>query len=154
MHNFKNHHATVIEICGHGLMIEGQSGAGKTSLALGLIEQFNLNGKTACLISDDQVLLEVVDKGDEQRLRAHRPDAIAGKVEIRGFGISNLASKANCEIDLIVELLGDEKIERMPSAKFCYRNGVRCAYIQVPERHEAQSIRIIRAKLNALFDFE
>jgi len=146
-----NHHATVIEVDGIGILIEGRSGAGKTSLALGLIEHFKTNEKSACLVGDDQVLVDVRITDGKQILMAFRPDSIAGKVEVRGFGIIDVASKANCKIDLGVKLIPDEKVERMPEAKYCHRRNIRLPYLEVPERHEAQSIRIVMAKLNVDF---
>jgi serine kinase of HPr protein (carbohydrate metabolism regulator) len=52
-----NHHACAIEIEGVGLLIEGPSGSGKSSLAHGLIDYFITRAKPASWISDDQVLL-------------------------------------------------------------------------------------------------
>jgi len=42
-------------------MIEGQTGAGKSSLALGLLEFAARTGIACGLICDDQALIEVID---------------------------------------------------------------------------------------------
>lgn len=148
----QNHHGTMIELSGHGVLVEGKSGAGKTSLALGLIEHFERNGKPAILISDDQIFLEAVDQQSQHRLIAHRPLEIANKVEIRGFGIVKMASKSKSSVDLIVQLVCEEEIERMPDEQFEERLGGRIPIVKVPAQHEAQSIRIVLAKMTELFD--
>ncbi|MFK7901346.1 MAG: HPr kinase/phosphorylase [Nitratireductor sp.] len=142
----QNFHCTIIDIAGFGgLLIIGVSGSGKTSLALGLLEHFNRHDKnTAAFVCDDQALLSA----NNAKLIAHAPNAIEGKVEIFGFGISEIDHKPASEIKLIVELVEDALIERMPEDKIYTLMGLDIAHIQVPIRHEAQSIRIIKAWLN------
>lgn len=144
-----NHHATVVELNGKGVMIEGASGSGKTSLALGLMETFQRDNGSAVLISDDQVILETIGH-EKPFLVAHRPQPIAGKIEIRGYGIVNINSKERTSIDLIAKLVNDEEIERYPNTQSCMVDAVEIAMIKVPIRHETQSIRIISAKLNEI----
>lgn len=98
-------HATAISIYGRAVLIEGLSGSGKSDLALRLID------RGALLVSDDQVLLT----RDGDRLLAHPPPGIAGKIEVRGLGILDRHHKANVPVALIVHL-GDA-IERMPDAR-------------------------------------
>lgn len=66
-----------------GALLFGRSGAGKSSLALYLIE--TCRQRRTALISDDAVLLDAEPGG---RLRACAPKPIAGLIEIRGFGVA------------------------------------------------------------------
>jgi serine kinase of HPr protein (carbohydrate metabolism regulator) len=72
--------ATCVAIGGRGVVIEGPSGSGKSSLALGLID------RGAALVGDDGISLEA----REGRLWALPPPNIAGKLEIRNLGIVEL----------------------------------------------------------------
>jgi HPr kinase/phosphorylase len=73
----QNIHATAISIGGHGVVIIGPSGHGKSDLALRLID------RGAILISDDRVVIE--DSNGQPLLQpAHN---IAGLIEVRGIGI-------------------------------------------------------------------
>ena len=48
-----NHHCNVLLISDCGILIEGESGSGKTSLTLGLLEKACALGIPAKLVSDD-----------------------------------------------------------------------------------------------------
>jgi serine kinase of HPr protein (carbohydrate metabolism regulator) len=76
------HQASCVAIGGRGVLIEGPSGSGKSSLALALID------RGATLVGDDGVLLE--RRGD--RLWALPPPAIEGLIEIRNVGLAKLAA--------------------------------------------------------------
>ena len=135
-----NHHCSVVEIEKVGIIIEGKSGTGKTSLALGLIESFSKIGKSATLVSDDQVFLDIVD----EELICHTPSSIAGKAELYGYGIINVPYKPYCKVGLLIELVDDQIIERLPENKISKLHNIELPYLQLPERHEEQSIRIIK----------
>ena len=93
---------TCVSVSGRGLLIEGRPGSGKSSLALALID------RGAGLVGDDGVALE--RRGD--RLWAHPPPNIAGKLEIRGVGIIDLAAEP-AALALVLSL--DARDERMPN---------------------------------------
>jgi len=99
-----NHHATCVAIGTKGVLIRGASGSGKSTLALQLLEG------GAQLISDDQTILEVV-KG---KLIASPPQALAGRLEIRGLGLIKHEFKPSAAIKLVVDLLPPAEIIRMP----------------------------------------
>jgi serine kinase of HPr protein (carbohydrate metabolism regulator) len=109
-------HATTVAIDGQAVVIEGRSGAGKSDLALRLID------RGAVLVADDQTLL--VRQGD--RVIARCPDTIAGQLEVRGIGIVTLPHATDVPVALIVRL-GDED-QRMPE-----RRTRRVAGVVVPE---------------------
>ena len=95
-------HASTVATDGRAVLITGQSGSGKSDLALRLLD------RGFSLVSDDQTIVKKA--GD--RLLATAPPTISGKLEIRGIGIVELDSVADVPIALIVELTTD--IMRMP----------------------------------------
>lgn len=97
-------HATVVAIKGRGVMIEGLPGAGKSDLALRLID------RGAVLVTDDQALLA----RDGDRLIASPPATIAGKMEVRGLGIVERNHTGSAPVSLIVDL--DGAVDRMPDS--------------------------------------
>ena len=98
-------HATAVAIGGQAVVIEGRSGAGKSDLALQLID------RGAVLISDDRVLL--VRDGD--RLVAKSPTHMAGRIEVRGLGIVPTAHTTDMPVALVVRLA--EEDQRMPERR-------------------------------------
>ncbi|MEO5708059.1 MAG: HPr kinase/phosphatase C-terminal domain-containing protein [Alteraurantiacibacter sp.] len=74
------HQATGVLIDGVVVLIEGEPGSGKTSLALALID------RGAVLVGDDGVALEP----HEGRLSAGPPSATAGLIEIRNVGLATM----------------------------------------------------------------
>lgn len=104
-------HATTVQLQGRGVMLMGKSGAGKTELALTLIERANIRNEQACLVADDRTLLHV--EGD--RLIASVPEILAGGVEIRGAGLFSVAYVKQTPLDLVVMLVPREEAERYPN---------------------------------------
>lgn len=92
---------TCVAVGGRGLLIEGPPGSGKSSLALALID------RGAVLVGDDGVRLEV--RGE--RLWAHPPPNIAGKIEVRGIGIASLPT-ASAPLCLVLTM--EESLDRLP----------------------------------------
>ena len=107
-------HATVVSVAGHGVLLRGPSGSGKSSLALQLIDQGGLGiGKTlmaAKLVADDQVILVV----EQHQIIATAPPALLGKLEIRGWGIVIVEAEAFVKLDLVVDLISFGDIPRLP----------------------------------------
>ena len=95
-------HASTVALDGRAVLISGPSGSGKSDLALRLIDR----GYT--LVSDDQTIVR--REGDT--LIASAPPTIAGKLEIRGIGIVDMATADNVPIALYVELTSE--IMRLP----------------------------------------
>jgi serine kinase of HPr protein (carbohydrate metabolism regulator) len=88
-----------------GVLLLGESGAGKSDLALRLIAQ------GAQLVADDRVELFVRD----DVLWAHAPKTLAGLIEVRGVGILSLHFEPEARIGLVVQLVAREKMPRMPA---------------------------------------
>ena len=107
-------HGTCLAIGTEGVLLVGQPGAGKSDLALRLIDQSGsgLSGqqRAAQLVADDQVVIRRA--GDA--LIASAPPALRGKLEIRGLGIAELAVAAETRLRLAVRLTPTSEIERLP----------------------------------------
>jgi serine kinase of HPr protein (carbohydrate metabolism regulator) len=108
-------HASCVAIGGRGVLLGGRSGAGKSDLALRLID------RGAALVSDDYTELRCV--GDT--VLAQAPESIAGRIEVRGVGLVELPEAAGVPICLCVDL--DSVPERLPEPAT-----VRLAGIDIP----------------------
>jgi hypothetical protein len=95
-------HATCVAIGGRGVLIGGRSGSGKSDLALRLID------RGAQLVSDDYTDLRLIDG----RLVARAPPTIAGRLEIRGIGMVEIAAAAQAPVCLFADL--DSLPQRLP----------------------------------------
>jgi HPr kinase/phosphorylase len=100
-------HASAVAIGTHGILIRGASGSGKSSLVLGLIDR---DPAATQLVADDRVKLTVA----RGRLVAMAPEALAGKLEVRGQGIVEIAYVPQSVIALVVDLLPADQCPRLP----------------------------------------
>jgi len=98
-------HASCVAIGGRAVLITGDSGDGKSDLALRLID------RGAVLVSDDQVELSI----ETERLIAAAPTTIAGQIEVRGLGIVTMPHRSPMPVSLLIEL--DASVERMPELR-------------------------------------
>ncbi len=87
-------HATTVAIEGRGVLIRGESGSGKSDLALRLID------RGATLVSDDYTQ---VAARDGQAIATPAPN-IAGLIEVRGLGPVAMPHIAEAPVALIVTL--------------------------------------------------
>jgi len=97
-------HATAVAIDGAAVLLRGPPGAGKSDLALRLIED------GARLVADDQTLLRRADN----RVLVRAPATIAGLLEVRGVGIVRVDPLDEAPLALIVDLVPPEQVERIP----------------------------------------
>jgi serine kinase of HPr protein (carbohydrate metabolism regulator) len=95
-------HASCVAIGDHAVLIEGRSGTGKSDLALRLID------RGAVLVSDDYTVLTRRDGA----LTATPPANIAGKMEVRGLGLIEVAHTQDVPVALVV--VADNDPVRMP----------------------------------------
>jgi HPr kinase/phosphorylase len=105
-------HASAVLVGTRGLLIRGDSGAGKSKLVLGLIAAA-AEGRLAFarLVADDRVFITAA----HGRLIARVPRELAGLLEIRGLGIRRLPHEPAAVIRLVVDLAA-AATERMPPA--------------------------------------
>lgn len=95
-------HASCVAKDGRAILISGRSGAGKSDLALRLID------RGAKLVSDDYTVVRRVNG----RLLASAPQNIEGKIEVRGIGVVALDAVRDVPVCLAVDL--DRAVERLP----------------------------------------
>ncbi|HYJ29470.1 MAG TPA: HPr kinase/phosphatase C-terminal domain-containing protein [Allosphingosinicella sp.] len=98
-------HAGCIALGGRGVLIVGGSGSGKSDLALRMID------RGAGLVSDDYTLL----RAEGGRLYASAPVAIAGRIEVRGIGLIEMAAVGEAPLCLLIDL--DSPPERLPEPR-------------------------------------
>ena len=103
-------HATALLIGETGVLIRGSSGAGKSSLALALIEACRQGRRFACLVGDDRIRL--TNPGGRLVARPH--PAIAGLVERRGQGIVAVAHERAALIRCIIDLVPGDRSRDIP----------------------------------------
>ena len=97
-------HGTVVALHGRAVLLRGPSGSGKSDLALRLIDRGFI------LVADDQVLLA----RDGDHLIAQAPLAIAGLIELRGFGLTAMPYCQRASLHLVVDLVPAQQVERLP----------------------------------------
>ena len=100
----ENIHSSSVELDGKAILIKGESGSGKSSLALKLIM---LGAK---LIADDQTTV-FINKG-EVFLRA--PSSLPFGLEIRGVGIISPPRCKKAKLKLVIDL-SEVETSRLPS---------------------------------------
>jgi HPr kinase/phosphorylase len=101
-----NIHASCVAIGQKGVLILGDSGAGKSDLALRLIDD------GARLVADDRAELYLAHGA----LCARPPKSIAGLIEVRGLGVIALPCRKTVRLALAVKLGAAAK--RLPDAAF------------------------------------
>lgn len=73
-------HGVYLDVYNTGVLLSGDSGIGKSELALGLIDRGH------SLIADDSVLFCLKDK----QITGHCPEVLQDFLEVRGLGIINI----------------------------------------------------------------
>ena len=97
-------HGTVVMSYGRAVMLRGPSGSGKSDLALRLIDRGFI------LVADDQLRLS----REGNALIATAPPALAGLIELRGLGIVTMPYCQSARIELVVDLVPSQQVERLP----------------------------------------
>ena len=138
-----NLHATAVILGDRGLLIRGRSGAGKTTLALALVEMVRARDRFARLVSDDQVLLEA----HGGRLVCGAPGEIAGLAEYRGMGPGRTAFEPGTVVDLVADLVERGSAPRYPERDFVTLAGCNVPCLALPEHEIAGPALVILRKL-------
>ena len=144
-----NIHATGLVLDKTGLILRGPSGAGKSLLALELLDEWEVRGLAAKLVSDDRIDIEATPKG----LVMHAPKAIEGLIELRGRGIVSRPFADKAPLHLVVDLV--DALDRMveEDALVTALDGVSIARCPVPRAGVVDSrhqVLLIREALRAL----
>jgi serine kinase of HPr protein (carbohydrate metabolism regulator) len=102
-------HASTVAIGEAGVLIRGESGSGKSALALALIASAQQAGRFARLVADDRS--ELAARGG--RLLARPVAPLEGLIERRGLGLTPEPYLPEVVVRLIVDITGAEPA-RMP----------------------------------------
>ena len=96
-------HGVLVEISGEGILINGDSGIGKSETAIELLKRGHR------LIADDAVEIRKVSS---RQLVGNAPEVLRHYIELRGIGVINVAKlfgmgavKDSCNIDLIINMV-------------------------------------------------
>jgi serine kinase of HPr protein (carbohydrate metabolism regulator) len=144
-----NIHATGLVLGKIGLILRGVPGAGKSILALELLDEWELRGAPAKLVSDDRIDIEATSGG----LVMHAPRAIEGLIELRGRGIVARPFVRRAPLHLVIDLV--DSLERMveEDALVTTLEGIALARCPVPRAGTVDSrhqVLLIREALRAL----
>ena len=121
-------HASAVLAGTRAVLIRGPAGAGKSQLALALIQA----GETgllrfARLVGDDRVHLDA----HHGRLLVRPATALAGLIEVRGLGIRRLDYEPMAVVGLVVDLAAEDA-ERMPTPSEAVLLGVQVRRLALP----------------------
>lgn len=132
-------HANCVKLEGVGVLIRGSSGAGKSDLTLRLIDE------GADLVADDYCHLTA----ENGVLTAGTPQAIAGKIEVRGYGIVTVPYVNQTAVALVINLTEKSTIERMPEHPTCVLEGIEVTQARLDPTSPSASarVRLIAASL-------
>ncbi len=92
---------------GTAVLFRGESGSGKSDLALRLIDE------GATLLSDDYLDIE----RKNAKLYGMPPERIAGLIEIRGLGIVAVPYAREAELGLAIDLVRQDEVPRLPEIR-------------------------------------
>jgi serine kinase of HPr protein (carbohydrate metabolism regulator) len=106
-------HGTCVAFGRRAALLRGDSGSGKSDLALRFMALPGEGASRPLLVADDQVWVEA---GANGRLRASAPETIAGKIEVRGLGILEMPFLADAELVLVCDLVNETDVPRLPLA--------------------------------------
>ncbi len=134
----KKFHSTSVVIEDLGILIRGQSGSGKSDLALRLIDS------GATLISDDLTICKKI--GDYLYLYPH--SKTKGLLEVREIGIMTVPYVENIKLTLVVELVAEE-FERIPRQMNCSILGLKFPKIKIFGKGSS-AVAKIKIKLNQI----
>lgn len=141
-------HATCISLEDGAALLLGPSGAGKSDLALRCVMQpatLDRRMLSARLVADDQVILE----RRAASIWARPPQAIAGKLEVRGLGIIDVPHTPEARVRLLVRLVGAGEIERLPESSETDMLGLTLPVVRIAPLEASAPVKVLLALLRA-----
>jgi HPr kinase/phosphorylase len=128
-------HGTCVALSGKGVLLRGPPASGKSDLALRLVDG------GALLVADDQTELYL----EADRIIARAPAVIAGRLEVRGVGIVSARSLDKAPLELVIDLVSPDRIERMPDPRFwsCFGRPVPLLRLAPFESSAPTKVRIV-----------
>ena len=136
--NLKRIHSTSVVIDDNGVLILGDSGSGKSDLALRLID----NGAT--LISDD---ISICRK-NSNNIYLYCPPEIKGLLEVRDIGVITVPFVEKIKLRLVVNLKSNNN-ERFPKDSSFRILGIKIPIINI-EGKNSSAVAKIKVKLNEI----
>lgn len=139
-------HASAVVVGERAAILRGASGAGKSALALALVQAGRAQGRFARLVGDDRLILR---SASTQLIVAPHPK-IAGRVERRFVGIAATAHEDEAVASLVVDLVAPDNVPelpRIPSPDACWTTigGVRLRRIMFPTGHAGSVEAVLHA---------
>lgn len=125
-------HATSVEVKQMAVLICGKPGAGKSSLALQLID------RGAILVADDQTRLTLTDG----QVVTQPPDPLKGLIEVQGVGICTFPYREKSTLGLCVEIVEDGILERLPDPIFQEYLGVQIPVLKLQKHDPLGALKI------------
>lgn len=138
-----NVHATCLVMGDRGVLIRGDAGTGKTTLALALTAATLRSKGFARLVCDDRALLMVAGG----RIVARAPASISGMAEIRGYGIVDLPVQSAAVVDLVVTLVPAATAPRYPDILDADLLGIGVRTLVLPQRAVDAAVPAVRCAL-------
>jgi serine kinase of HPr protein (carbohydrate metabolism regulator) len=122
-------HASAVLVGARAVLIRGPAGAGKSQLALALIQAAETGLlRFARLVGDDRVHLE----SHHGRLLVRGTPALAGLLEVRGLGIRRFDYEPVAVVGLVVDLAANDA-ERLPAVGTTVISGVELPRLAVAD---------------------
>lgn len=142
-------HAGCVLVGPLGFLVRGASGSGKSSLCDTLVESARSKGHYAAHVADDRTYLT----RRETVLVARPAPSLAGKLEIRGLGIRNVAHEPEAAVRLIVDLVPARDVERLPPQplRSLSVEDVELPVLVVVQNEPREALRRIRHTIRQLF---
>lgn len=137
--NVKPVHASCIAWLGNAMLVRGDSGTGKSSLTLALVER----GWT--LVGDDYVVIEAHDS----KLIARPSPKLVGLCEVRHVGIIRIPCRLAAPVVLVVDLVA-ETLPRLPEPQTIKLAGIMLPWIRFPAGQNNLTVSIEMAFCRAL----
>ena len=150
-------HGCMVDVMGIGILIQGDSGTGKSETVLGLLR------RGASLVADDMVRIRNIEN---RELITTSPELGRSHMEVRGLGIINVAAifgvgtfRTEKRLDLVVTLKSDDEMNEMERVGIDQKTveilGLKVPQIELPVaagRDMAQLIEVaaLDQKLKAL----
>ena len=148
-------HATAILLDGLGVLIRGESGSGKSRLALALLDAAGCRASpdtgerttsSNALIGDDWLVLS----NDGVQILVSPGPNLAGLIEVRGIGLLGLPWRDRAALHLLVDLRHVGEVERMPQARTQEFGEQTLHHVAVPIGDLAHQCLLVRTALHLL----
>jgi HPr kinase/phosphorylase len=103
-------YGTCVAFGDRAALLRGESGSGKSDLALRFLALPNEGALRPLLVGDDQVFVEAQDGV----VTVSAPETLAGLMEVRGLGILEMPSIPTARLVLVCDLVAAGQVPRLP----------------------------------------